>query len=126
MRPTHRPNIRVANDFSIDHLLIHDATVHRYSKTRIPGGGFKEAWNPVKDIVCRFTVYTPRETVVTTEQKEAFPTKYKVFTLGDEDIKEGDRLTFLGNTYELVDTPLNPSFLSHHLEVEAKLVPREV
>jgi hypothetical protein len=122
----HRPGVNVANDFSIDHLLIHEATIHRYTRTRLPGGTFKETWAPVKDMKCRFTVYTPKNTVTVTEQKEYFPASYKVFTLGDENIVEGDRVVFKGSTYEVVGPPLNPSFLDHHLEVEVKLVPREV
>lgn len=126
MRPHLRPNIIVANDFGIEHLLIHDATLNRFSKVRIPGGSFKETWSPVRDIKCRFTVYTPKDNVITLEQQETVSTKYKVFTLGNEDIIQGDRLTFLEKVYEVIDTPLNPSFLNHHLEVEVKLVPKVV
>lgn len=129
MRPHLRPNVKVANDFSIDHLLIHDATVHRYSKARLPGGGFKESWNPVKDIRCRFTVPPKqafRKATDIEEQKELFSANYKVFTLYEEEILRGDRISFLGKIYEVVAEPLNPSFLNHHLEVEVRLVPREV
>ncbi len=126
MNPTKRTGIIRSKDFSIDHLLIHVATVHRYTKTRIPGGGFKEAWSPVGDIDCRFTVYTPKSTVDVIEQKESFPTQYKLFTRGDADIKKGDRITYNGVVYEVVDNPLDPSFLGHHLEIAIKEVSREV
>lgn len=126
MRSTIRPNVRIANDFGIEHLLIHDATVLRQTATRVPGGSFTKSWNPVKNIKCRFTVYSPRTMQQLQDQQVAFPTHYKVFTLPNEDIRKGDRISFQGETYEVVDNPLNPSFLDHHLEIEVELLTGEV
>jgi head-tail adaptor len=59
-------------------------------------------------------------------QQETFGTQFKVFARGDADIKADDRIVYGGKTYEVVDTPLDPSFIGHHLEVEVKLVPKVV
>lgn len=126
MRPHIRPNVIVANDFSIDHLLIHDATIHRYAKQRQPGGSYKEVWSAVGSIPCRFTTHSTRFDRDVDSQQETFGTQFKVFAKGDADVRADDRLEFRGVAYEVVNTPIDPSFLGHHLEIQVKLVPKEV
>lgn len=127
MRPTTRPGVIIKNDFSIDHLLIHEAHIARYSSKRIPGGAYVKEWNLVKEepVSCRFTVYTPRDTQQVNERRETFNTSYMVFTKGTEDVKKGDVFIFKGVLYEVKDNPLNPSFLDHHLEIQAEILPTE-
>lgn len=120
MRPRLPNNVTVKSDFSIDRLLIHDATVQRFIKSRGPGGVYKETWSDLTSIPCRFTGVSPRSTATEPEQQLEFPTQSKVFTRHDADIKEKDRLKFDGKIYEVIDTPYNPSFLNHHLEVLVK------
>lgn len=109
----------------IDRLLIHTCELHRNIKTRNPAGGWITNWGKVRDVQCRFTVYTPKNVKGEDEQRTSFPTSYMVVTRGDEDIVEGDRLFFKGKTYEVVTPPLDPSFLGHHLEIEVRVVTRE-
>lgn len=110
-------------NFTIEHLLIHQAVVTRGVKKRAPGGSISLVWETVQpSLACRFTVYTPRTTATINEQQEEYPTKYKLFTAGAADVLKADRILFKGKTYEVVDNPLNPSALNHHYEVELKLL----
>lgn len=110
-------------NFSISHLLIHEAIVTRGVKKRAAGGAWTIAWEPVETALkCRITVYSPQTTATVQEQQETYPTKYKLFTEATANILKADKLLFQGKTYEVVDNPLNPSILNHHLEVELKLL----
>jgi SPP1 family predicted phage head-tail adaptor len=120
-----RPNIQIKNDFGIEHLLVHTASLYRKQKTRNPAGGWTESWVKVRDFNCRFTVYTPRDMATIQEQKQVFPVYYKVFTKGDEDIIEGDRILFQNKNYDVVNV-INPSFANHHLEIQVTLTPKVV
>lgn len=126
MEKRHRPNVLIKNDFSIDHLLIHKATIYREQKVRNRAGGWETKWNKLTDLDCRFTVYNPQEVQVIQEQREAYPTQFKVFSRADEDIQKNDRLEFKGRIYQVLDDPLNPSFVDHHLEIKVKDISREV
>lgn len=121
-----RPGVVIKNDFSIDHLLIHQAELHRAKKTKNPAGGWITGWEKFSDVRCRFTVYNPRDIQTLDEHKELFPTLFKVITFGDEDVQENDRFLFKGVTYEVVSPPIDPSFLGHHLEIQVRAIPKDV
>lgn len=125
MSITNRPNVIEPEIFGIEHLLIHQAELHRYGKQKNPAGGWTQSWAKVRDVKCRFTVYAPKDQVKIAEQQETFPTMYKVFTLGGEDIVETDRFKFQNKVYE-VKNVVDPSFVGHHLEIEVKVVPKDV
>lgn len=125
-KPYIRPGVIVRNDFTIDHLLIHEASLHRATKSKNSAGGRAEKWGYVQEVTCRFTVYNPQDVERLDEQRVGYPTLYKVITRGDEDIREGDRFVFKGRTFEVLSPPLDPSFLGHHLEIQVAETDKKV